>query len=45
MYKDGFSIPAGAIMWFTRDKSGKVDKLHVGVGSRLRDIAFERIKK
>ena len=44
-YKDGFTVPGGAILWFTRDKTGRVDKLHVGVGSRLRNITFERIKK
>lgn len=43
IYRDHFAVPAGVI-WFTRDASGKVDKLHVGA-SRMRDMPFERAKK
>lgn len=43
IYKDHFAVPAGVI-WFTRDSSGKVDKLHVGA-SRMRDMPFERVRK
>lgn len=42
-YKDAFNVP-GYIMWFTRDKSGKVAELHVG-GSRMRDMLFTRFTK
>ena len=41
-YKDAFSGP-GYIIWFTRDSSGKIDKMHVG-GSRMRDMPFLKIK-
>lgn len=44
LYRDHFN-GQGYIFWFTRDAKGNVDKLHVGVGSRLRDITFERVKK
>ncbi|HKR22291.1 MAG TPA: serine hydrolase domain-containing protein, partial [Pyrinomonadaceae bacterium] len=42
MYKDHFFVQ-GTIVWFTRDKNGKVDGLHVGA-SRIRDIPFVRVK-
>lgn len=41
-YKDHFSVQ-GYIVWFTRDKNGKVNSLHVGT-SRLRDMPFVRVK-
>ncbi|CAN5304652.1 hypothetical protein BH20ACI2_BH20ACI2_25750 [soil metagenome] len=44
LYKDHFSAPGGQVIWFTRDASGKVDRLHVG-GSRMRDMPFERVRK
>ena len=43
VYKDAFSAQ-GYVMWFTRDASGKIDKLHVGTG-RMRDMLFERVRK
>jgi CubicO group peptidase (beta-lactamase class C family) len=43
LYKDHFGAP-GQVIWFTRDASGRVDKMHVGM-SRLRDIVFERVRK
>ncbi len=42
IYKDHFSAQ-GYVVWVTRDKAGKIDKLHVG-GSRMRDMLFERVK-
>ena len=42
LYKDHF-IAQGSIIWFTRDKNGKVDGLHVGV-PRMRDMPFVRVK-
>lgn len=42
LYKDHFSVQ-GYIVWFTRDKNGKVDRLHVGA-SRMRDMPFVRVK-
>ena len=42
-YKDGFTAQ-GYVFWFTRDASGKIDKLHVGT-SRMRDMLFERVRK
>ncbi|HKY44815.1 MAG TPA: serine hydrolase domain-containing protein [Pyrinomonadaceae bacterium] len=42
LYKDHFSVQ-GYIVWFTRDKDGKVNGLHVG-GSRMRDMPFVRVK-
>lgn len=45
LYKDHFAVPAGGlVIWFTRDKAGKVDRMHVG-GSRMRDMPFERVRK
>ena len=40
VYKDTFS-GQGYVIWFTRDASGKIDKMHVG-GSRMRDMPFVR---
>ena len=42
LYKDHFNVQ-GYYVWFTRDKNGKVDSLHVG-GSRMRDMPFIRLK-
>jgi CubicO group peptidase (beta-lactamase class C family) len=43
VYKDAFGAP-GQVIWFTRDSSGKIDKLHVGA-SRMRDMHFVRVAK
>ena len=43
VYKDAFSAP-NFIIWFTRDASGTIEKMHVG-GSRMRDMQFLRMKK
>src|SRR5262245_2565196 len=42
VYKDHFTVP-GYVIWFTRDKNGKVDTLHVGA-QRMRDMPFVRVK-
>jgi len=42
IYQDHFSVQ-GYVVWFTRDKNGKVDSLHVGA-SRMRDMPFVRVK-
>ncbi len=42
LYKDHFAT-AGSVVWFTRDKDGKVNGLHVGA-SRMRDMPFVRVK-
>jgi hypothetical protein len=42
LYRDHFAVP-GYVVWFTRDKNGKVDGLHVGA-SRMRDMPFLRVK-
>jgi CubicO group peptidase (beta-lactamase class C family) len=42
LYKDHFDVD-GYIVWFTRDKNGKVDRLHVGI-PRMRDMPFVRVK-
>lgn len=42
LYKDHFNVQ-GNIIWFTRDKSGKVIGMHVGA-SRMRDMPFVRVK-
>ncbi|HKP68671.1 MAG TPA: serine hydrolase domain-containing protein [Pyrinomonadaceae bacterium] len=39
-FKDHFS-GMGFVFWFTRDASGKIDKMHVG-GGRMRDMPFVR---
>jgi hypothetical protein len=42
LYKDHFSVQ-GNTVWFTRDKNGKVNGMHVGA-SRMRDMPFVRVK-
>jgi CubicO group peptidase (beta-lactamase class C family) len=42
LYKDHFDAE-GYVVWFTRDKNGKVDRLHAGA-SRMRDMPFVRVK-
>ena len=42
VYKDHFTVQ-GYVVWFTRDKNGKIDRLHVGT-SRMRDMPFVRAK-
>jgi CubicO group peptidase (beta-lactamase class C family) len=42
LYTDHFSVQ-GYIVWFTRDKNGKVNSMHVGA-SRMRDMPFVRVK-
>ena len=42
LYKDHFSVQ-GYVVWFTRDKNGKVNGMHVGT-SRMRDMPFIRVK-
>ena len=42
LYQDHFSVQ-GYVVWFTRDKNGKVDSMHVGA-SRMRDMPFVRVK-
>ena len=42
LYKDHFSVQ-GYVVWFTRDKNGKVNGMHVGA-SRMRDMPFVRVK-
>jgi hypothetical protein len=42
LYKDHFSVQ-GTIVWFTRDKNGKVSGMHAGA-SRMRDMPFVRVK-
>ena len=43
LYKDHFSVP-GYVVWFTRDKNGKIDRMHAGT-SRMRDMPFVRVKQ
>jgi len=42
IYKDHFAVQ-GYVVWFTRDKNGKVTGMHVG-GSRMRDMPFVQVK-
>lgn len=42
LYKDHFNVQ-GYVVWFTRDKNGAVNGLHVGA-SRMRDMPFVRVK-
>ncbi len=42
LYKDHFGVQ-GYVIWFTRDKNGKIDSMHVGA-SRMRDMLFVRVK-
>ena len=41
LYRDHFSVQ-GYVVWFTRDKNGKVNGMHVGA-SRMRDMPFVRV--
>jgi len=42
LYRDHFGVQ-GFVVWFTREKNGKVNAIHVG-GSRMRDMPFVRVK-
>ena len=42
LYKDHFDVQ-GYVVWFTRDKNGKIKSMHVGA-SRMRDMPFVRVK-
>jgi CubicO group peptidase (beta-lactamase class C family) len=42
LYKDHLTAQ-GYVFWFTRDASGKIDKMHVGTG-RMRDMPFVRTR-
>ena len=42
LYKDHFGLQ-GYVLWFTRDKDGKITGMHVGT-SRMRDMPFVRVK-
>ena len=42
LYQDHFFVQ-GSVVWFTRDKNGKIDGMHVGA-SRMRDMPFVRVK-
>jgi CubicO group peptidase (beta-lactamase class C family) len=42
LYKDHFDVQ-GYVVWFTRDKKGKISGMHVGA-SRMRDMPFLRVK-
>jgi CubicO group peptidase (beta-lactamase class C family) len=42
LYRDHFAVP-GWVVWFTRDKSGTIDRMHIGA-SRMRDMPFVRVK-
>src|ERR1044071_7563310 len=42
IYTDHFDAE-GYVVWFTRDKNGKISGLHVGA-SRMRDMLFVRVK-
>ena len=42
LYRDHF-IAGGYVVWFTRDRSGKIERMHVGTG-RMRDMFFDRVK-
>lgn len=42
LYKDHFAVQ-GYIVWFTRDRNGKVNGMHAGT-SRMRDMQFMRVK-
>ncbi|MFZ1700641.1 MAG: serine hydrolase domain-containing protein [Pyrinomonadaceae bacterium] len=43
-YKDHFTVEGvGGVMWFERNNSGKITKLHIGA-SRMRDMPFVRVK-
>jgi CubicO group peptidase (beta-lactamase class C family) len=42
LYKDHFFVQ-GSVVWFTRDKDGKINGMHVGA-PRMRDMPFVRLK-
>ena len=42
LYKDHFDVQ-GYVVWFTRERNGKVIGMHVGA-SRMRDMPFLRVK-
>lgn len=42
IYKDHFAVP-GYVLWFTRDRTGKVNGMHIGT-SRMRDMPFVQVK-
>ena len=42
LFKDHFFVQ-GSVVWFTRDKDGKINGMHVGA-SRMRDMPFVRVK-
>jgi hypothetical protein len=42
LYKDHFGVQ-GYVIWFTRDKNGKINSMHAGA-SRMRDMLFARVK-
>ena len=42
LYKDHFEVQ-GYVVWFARDKNGKVSGMHVGA-PRMRDMPFARVK-
>ena len=42
IYKDHFAVQ-GYVVWFTREKNGQVNGMHVGA-SRMRDMPFVRVK-
>jgi len=43
LYRDHFAV-LGYVVWFTRDKNGKVNGMHVGA-SRMRDMPLVRVRK
>ena len=43
LYKDHFDVQ-GYVVWFTREKNGKVNGMHVGA-SRMRDMPFVRVSR
>jgi CubicO group peptidase (beta-lactamase class C family) len=43
LYKDHFAVQGGYVIWFTREKNGRVNGMHVGA-SRMRDMPFVRVK-
>jgi hypothetical protein len=42
IYKDHFAVP-GYVLWFTRDRAGKVNGMHIGT-ARMRDMPFVQVK-
>ena len=42
LYKDCFT-GSGSLVWFDRDASGKVVRMHIGEG-RMRDMPFTRLR-